>query len=560
MVEESRTLHLMREPLITATLLSIYVEHARYGQGARRDPAPVLDQTHAVGDRRGLRAGAHVELGENARDVDGRRLLGHVQGGADLSVRAPVRQEREDLAFARCEPERVFTGIRGSWRGCRRRLVGLQPQPCAQREALDLRGQPARADRAARRPAPRAAASADASRSPPASSASALRRVACAARYGRPERRPGRLGGDPQRRVVVILRRAPAPPARWPGTRPRPAGRPRRTPRRGPAAPSAVAIANAGSSPRSRARTAASASTRTPVAATRAIRATSWEQKSSRSSASSIAARAASRSPVRRSSSAFSAPSGPIHCGSRLSAATSQDWSSSMRAALVVAAAERELDPPQRVVDERHALRGPARRRQRRLGRGPVAGLERELGADQHQPAARQALGRGELVALGGDLARLGEPAGGRQRVGEVHVRARVLHQALVAGPRVGLAQELLALLVAAEPEQRHAGRVQRAQLGHRVADRAGDLERLARRPRSPRRGATRASAPWPGRRAASRGCSSGASGSRSSARRRVSAASAERPWLNCSRATSSSRSAARSGSRSPSSASAARR
>ena len=229
--------------------------------------------------------------------------------------------------------------------------------------------------------------------------------------------------------------------------------------------------------------------------------------------------------------------------------------------ALVLAAAERELDPPQRVVDERRALRGAARGRQRGLGRRPVARLERELGAHQHQPAPRQALGGGDLVALGGDLARLGQAAGGGQRVGVVDVGVRVVHQALVARPLVGLAQELLALLVAAEPEQRDAGGVQRAQLGRPCRRRRWRPRAPPRRPRSPRRGATRASAPWPGWRAASRGSGSGSSGSRSSAlAARLGGGRGPALAELLARRPAPSRSAERAGSRSPSSASAARR
>ena len=60
-----------------------------------------------MGDRRGLRARADVELGEDARDVHARGLLGHEQLGADLAVGRPAGDEVEDLAFARRQPERV---------------------------------------------------------------------------------------------------------------------------------------------------------------------------------------------------------------------------------------------------------------------------------------------------------------------------------------------------------------------------------------------------------------------------------------------------------------------
>ena len=75
--------------------------------------ATLLNQPYAVSDRRGLRAGTHVELGEDARDVDARGLLGHVQRGADLAVGAPIGQQGQHLPFAGREPERVFAVIRG---------------------------------------------------------------------------------------------------------------------------------------------------------------------------------------------------------------------------------------------------------------------------------------------------------------------------------------------------------------------------------------------------------------------------------------------------------------
>ena len=364
------------------------------GAIARRD-VYVRPEPDAVGDRRGLRAGAHVELGEDARDVDARGLLGHVQRRADLAVRAPVGEQGQHLALARREPERVFAGIRGGQRGRRRRLVGLQPQPRAQREALDLRGQP----RARRSPARRSSASSGArGRRLALAAAPAAPRpcgaCACAARYGRPS-----ACHAPRRRPTAPGRRGPGARA----TSARAVARNAASTGRSPSAhastraisPSALAIANAGSSPRSRARTAASASTRTPVGGhaghPRDVLGAEVEPVQ-RVVDRARARRRGRRS--RRSSSARSEPSGPIHCGSRVSAATSRAWSSSVARRVVLAAAERELDPPQRVVDEGRAHRRAPGRRQRGLGRGPVAGLERQLGAQQHQPAPRRALAR----------------------------------------------------------------------------------------------------------------------------------------------------------------------
>src|SRR5262245_21647869 len=61
----------------------------------------------AVCDRRSLRARAHVELGEDPRDVDARGLLGHEQPLADLAVRRALGDHREHLALARHQAERV---------------------------------------------------------------------------------------------------------------------------------------------------------------------------------------------------------------------------------------------------------------------------------------------------------------------------------------------------------------------------------------------------------------------------------------------------------------------
>ena len=204
--------------------------------------------------------------------MDARGLLGHVERGADLAVRPPVGQQREHLALARREPERVFAGVRGGQRGRRRRLVGLQPQPRAQREALDL------GRRASAAPISCAAASASqrarrrASRSPRGQQRLGLAPQRLRGAVGAPERLPGRDRRGPQGRVVLRPRRA-ASSARALARNAASTGRsPSAQASTRAISASAEPIANDGSSPRSRARTAASASTRVPVAATRAIR------------------------------------------------------------------------------------------------------------------------------------------------------------------------------------------------------------------------------------------------------------------------------------------------
>ena len=66
-----------------------------------------VDQGEAVGDRGGLGAAADAELGEDAGDVDARRLLGHEEGGGDLAVGGALGEGRQHLALARGEVEGV---------------------------------------------------------------------------------------------------------------------------------------------------------------------------------------------------------------------------------------------------------------------------------------------------------------------------------------------------------------------------------------------------------------------------------------------------------------------
>src|SRR4051794_35646179 len=93
-------------------------------------------QPEPMRDGRRLGARAHVELGQDPRDVDARRLLGHEELGADLAVGPAARHELEDLALARRQAERVLA--------VDRRGVGGQAR--TRDQALDLAGQPAGAE------------------------------------------------------------------------------------------------------------------------------------------------------------------------------------------------------------------------------------------------------------------------------------------------------------------------------------------------------------------------------------------------------------------------------
>src|SRR3954466_3816656 len=92
-------------------------------------------QPEAMRAARRLGARAHVELGEDPRDVDAGGLLGHEERGADLAVGPARGDEREDLALARRQPERVLVVLDA--------LLGAA-QARAGDEPLDLAGQPAR--------------------------------------------------------------------------------------------------------------------------------------------------------------------------------------------------------------------------------------------------------------------------------------------------------------------------------------------------------------------------------------------------------------------------------
>ena len=68
-------------------------------------PASASAGTRPERDRRRLAAGRDTELADDVRDVDAGRALADEQVLGDLTVRAPIGDERQDLALARGEPE-----------------------------------------------------------------------------------------------------------------------------------------------------------------------------------------------------------------------------------------------------------------------------------------------------------------------------------------------------------------------------------------------------------------------------------------------------------------------
>src|SRR5947207_9214493 len=104
-------------------------------------------EAQAVRHRGGLGAAAHAQLGEDARHVHARGLLGHVERVADLAVGPALGHERENLALARGEPERLLLGgleqlllaVGGS-------LQAFELQASAGAQPLDLAPEPARAE------------------------------------------------------------------------------------------------------------------------------------------------------------------------------------------------------------------------------------------------------------------------------------------------------------------------------------------------------------------------------------------------------------------------------
>src|SRR3954463_469771 len=108
---------------------------------------PSAYEAEAMRDRRRLGAAAHVELGEDARDVHARGLLGHEELRADLAVRGALRDQREHLPLAGGEAEAVLVlfrlgslGVGVGGRG------GRERDPRTGREAFELTAQPGGAE------------------------------------------------------------------------------------------------------------------------------------------------------------------------------------------------------------------------------------------------------------------------------------------------------------------------------------------------------------------------------------------------------------------------------
>src|SRR5919197_1849598 len=129
----------IREPMIPKpmkpTRMARILWRGRRCPGSDREPV-------AVRDRGCLGARAHVELREDARDVDAGGLLGHVELRADLAVGGAASHELEHLALAGRQPERV-AGRRLGLGDVGRRTEG---QAAARRQGLHLAQQPAGAE------------------------------------------------------------------------------------------------------------------------------------------------------------------------------------------------------------------------------------------------------------------------------------------------------------------------------------------------------------------------------------------------------------------------------
>ena len=100
--------------------------------GSRREP-------EAVRDRRRLGAAAHVELGEDPRDVDARGLLGHEELLADLAVRAAARRSARAPAARAASGRTDPRPAAGAGGGVARPASVSRART---REAVDLRQQP----------------------------------------------------------------------------------------------------------------------------------------------------------------------------------------------------------------------------------------------------------------------------------------------------------------------------------------------------------------------------------------------------------------------------------
>ena len=382
--------------------------------------------------------------------------------------------------------------------GPRRRGAVLQPQPGAGGQALDLVGQPARAERAGA-PSPRArAATTVAARGRPARRcASASRQRAIAARVGALERRP-RLGGRrPARRVGLALgaarlgrgarRRARARPARSTSS----AGGLHAHVSMLGAQPAARRSSSA--SPRSRARSAASASTRDAGAGhlgqPLAVLAAELDpvdrlldRRARRRRGRPRGARA--RRAARRSR--------PRNCGSSDSASRLAASSSSGRAR---PSSPRPSGSSARAgcrVGERRAGERGARSGTWRLRLVPVAAARSRSRRAAGRASARRASRdgtrpRGPSIATCSALA---AAAGAVQRVGEVGQRRRRRRSSARRRARSSSASSMTlpALLLLAEREQRHAEPVE-----HPAAHSSARAD-LARPARAPPRRASRTS------------------------------------------------------------------
>src|SRR5689334_23994478 len=129
----------------------------RSGARSRTTCSASRVEAKAVSHGRGLGARAHAELGEDARHVHARGLLGHVERVADLAVGASLGHKREHLPLARGEAERLafvlgIDGAVGYSRGGRAIAVGetLVTESSAGAQTLNLAREPAGADAASR--------------------------------------------------------------------------------------------------------------------------------------------------------------------------------------------------------------------------------------------------------------------------------------------------------------------------------------------------------------------------------------------------------------------------
>src|SRR4051794_15312013 len=128
----------LTESIATSAWISSTRPRARM---ARSLVGLLLREPEPVRDGRRLRAAAHVELGEDPRDVHARGLLCHEELRADLAVGRATGDEREHLALARRQAERIL-GLGVRLRRRRGVAVAVEPQAGARYEALGLAGEP----------------------------------------------------------------------------------------------------------------------------------------------------------------------------------------------------------------------------------------------------------------------------------------------------------------------------------------------------------------------------------------------------------------------------------